>query len=78
MRRKKGIERYDALIASYVGIISSDPCAYCGGPMSVVDHIEPLSASGLHQWDNLTPACGKCNARKSARPLLEFLAGRRC
>jgi hypothetical protein len=75
-RRAKGVKEFNALIAEYAEILRRDPCAYCGGQMQVLDHIEPLSGVGPHAWDNLTPACGSCNARKSAKPLLGFLAER--
>lgn len=73
-RRAKTVGNLAPLLRSYVNLITRDPCAYCGGRMEVVDHIEPLSRSGQHEWDNLTPACGSCNARKSAKPLLQFLS----
>lgn len=61
-------------VRSYAQIITNDPCAYCGNPMQAIDHVVPLRHGGLHRWDNLAPACASCNTRKSARPLLEFLA----
>lgn len=73
LRRLKGCRTADPIIQEYARIIERDPCVYCGGQMTVVDHIEPISRLGLHEWDNLTPACGSCNARKSARTLLAFL-----
>lgn len=40
-------------------------CAYCGGYADVIDHIEPVSRGGTCDRENLTPACGECNAQKS-------------
>lgn len=57
----------------YVEIILRDPCAYCGGVGGEVDHILPLAAGGDGHWENLTPACRRCNARKNDRKLLQFL-----
>ena len=31
-----------------------------------IDHIQPLSKGGLHQWDNVQLACRKCNTLKGA------------
>lgn len=61
----------------YVGIIGSDPCAYCGGPASEVDHIRPVAHGGSGVWTNLAPACRSCNASKNGTELLQFLLRRR-
>ena len=61
----------------YAKLLYRDPCAYCGEPTTVLDHIEPISGGGEHAWDNLAAACGSCNARKCAKPLLVFLAERK-
>lgn len=53
-----------------------DPCAYCGGPGGVVDHIVAVAAGGVHEAENLTGACRRCNARKGTKSLLLFLANR--
>lgn len=53
-------------------------CAYCGAD-SVrlqLDHIVPRSRGGSDDPENLTPACGPCNASKGARELGEWLASR--
>jgi 5-methylcytosine-specific restriction endonuclease McrA len=59
-----------AIQDSYSGL-----CAYCGKrPEKLTpDHIVPLSGGGAHAVDNLAPACGSCNARKGAKPLLLWL-----
>ena len=65
------------LLREYVEILRGDPCSYCGQPAGEVDHIEPLARGGAEGWENFTAACRSCNARKHARPLLQFLmAGR--
>jgi 5-methylcytosine-specific restriction endonuclease McrA len=51
-------------------------CAYCGGDLGDdrhYDHITALANGGRHSADNLIPAHGSCNRRKSATPLLPFL-----
>jgi hypothetical protein len=57
----------------YAAILLRDPCSYCGGPATTIDHIEPLRAGGLSAWDNLTASCAPCNSTKRDHPLLFFL-----
>lgn len=72
-------ERHHTLAAAstatrgYARVVLADPCVYCGGPADTLDHIEPLSAGGDHDWTNLAGACRPCNSRKERRPLLTFL-----
>lgn len=44
-------------------------CGLCGGPIAyadaTIDHIIPLSRGGLHSYDNVQIAHGRCNRRKS-------------
>lgn len=52
----------------------ADPCAYCGGPASAIDHIVPIASGGDDEDGmNLTAACTTCNSKKRAKPLLSFL-----
>lgn len=44
-------------------------CAYCGGDGHTIDHIVPKACNGEWAFNNLIPACGKCNASKAAHPL---------
>jgi 5-methylcytosine-specific restriction endonuclease McrA len=55
-------------------VIQNDPCAYCGGRATGVDHIVPIDAGGWHVPDNLTACCMRCNSAKWNRPLWLFLA----
>jgi 5-methylcytosine-specific restriction endonuclease McrA len=57
----------------YAASFALDPCVYCGGPSTGIDHITPLSAGGTHTPDNLAPACRSCNLSKHGKPLLHFL-----
>lgn len=59
--------------ARKLGVRLTDPCSYCGGVAEVRDHIVPVAKGGTDSWDNLTPACGKCNAEKGDTSLLMFL-----
>lgn len=60
----------------YCVILRGDPCAYCGGPMQHIDHIDPIAEGGSRGWDNLTAACQPCNHQKYNKPLLVFLLDR--
>jgi hypothetical protein len=70
--RRRG-HRLTGEARKYVTILLSDPCAYCGAPSEHIDHVDPINGGGLTVWDNLTPACRRCNYRKRDRPLLTFL-----
>lgn len=61
----------------YVRLILADPCSYCGREVAEIDHIVPISTGGKSDWDNLAPACGRCNGSKGARSLLFFMLSRR-
>lgn len=52
-----------------------DPCVYCGRADSLtLDHANPLDTGG-HPWGaNLVSACNRCNTRKGATPLQEWIA----
>jgi 5-methylcytosine-specific restriction endonuclease McrA len=46
-------------------------CAYCGtyfveGELTV-EHIQPVSRGGRHDWTNVVTACRSCNTRKGNR-----------
>ncbi len=47
-------------------------CVYCGGPASSLDHVVPRCRGGLHTWDNVVSACGKCNHIKADRGIAEL------
>jgi 5-methylcytosine-specific restriction endonuclease McrA len=60
----------------YAEVLSGDPCSYCGARADTIDHVDPVSRGGRHDWKNLTAACRRCNSRKSDRVLLDFLVQR--
>jgi 5-methylcytosine-specific restriction endonuclease McrA len=39
-------------------------CAYCGEVADQVDHVEPRSAGGSNDMDNLVACCRRCNIAK--------------
>ena len=47
-------------------------CAYCGGGADTVDHVQPRSRGGRHEWGNVVAACVRCNHRKADRTLHEL------
>jgi 5-methylcytosine-specific restriction endonuclease McrA len=59
-----------------LGLMLSDPCAYCTGPGQSWDHIVPFKHGGPKLPSNFTRACHDCNRVKDAKPLLLFLAER--
>lgn len=73
--QRRGVP-FTAEAVDYMSVILNDPCAYCGGPTTTVDHIVPVSRGGDGEWDNIAPACKSCNSEKHARPLLSFLLRR--
>lgn len=64
---------FDLDAAEYAIALRGDPCSYCGGPMSDIDHIDAVACGGTSHWSNLTAACRRCNGRKRTRSLLEFM-----
>lgn len=68
----------------YRQALFNDPCVYCGGEPTGLDHIRPRSSyravpnsrqyrKWLTSWENLAPACARCDSAKAATPLLLFL-----
>lgn len=48
-------------------------CAYCGSKARITkDHVIPISKGGVHEMNNLVPACSSCNSSKSNHLLDEW------
>lgn len=62
-------------LAAYKKLLLGDPCAYCGAPSTVLDHVQARKRGGANDWTNLVGLCALCNTRKSARSILGFLGG---
>lgn len=61
---------------AYREIVVHDPCAYCGRPAEVVDHIVArVWPGGFDEWENLTGACSACNSAKGWKSLLTVMLG---
>lgn len=71
---RAGIEP-ESTEAVFLRAVACDPCAYCGGPATDLDHIDPRK-SGNDGWDNRAAACGTCNKRKQRLSLLGFMLRR--
>jgi 5-methylcytosine-specific restriction endonuclease McrA len=59
------------MIAVYDG-----KCVYCGADADTIDHVLPLSRGGLHEIDNLVPACSSCNFEKHDKTPMEWFSHR--
>lgn len=57
----------------YGRLLLGDPCAYCGAPAEVLDHIDAMRDGGSHGFENLTGCCSSCNNRKAQKSLLGWL-----
>lgn len=60
---------------TYAAVLRRDPCAYCGGPGGVRDHIVAKAKGGGDEWENWTGACGRCNSSKGTSNALLFFGG---
>lgn len=46
-------------------------CQYCYKAAESIDHIQPRSRGGMHEWTNVVACCRSCNTRKGDRLLDE-------
>ena len=46
-------------------------CQYCSKKAESIDHIQPRSRGGRHEWTNVVACCRSCNTRKGDRLLEE-------
>lgn len=75
-RRRAHDAPLDADTKDYREILRRDPCSYCGAACEHTDHVVSVKRGGAYVWENITAACGGCNASKGAKSLLEFLIWR--
>lgn len=54
-------------------VLKNDPCSYCGGVSTGVDHIIPRTAGGVDDFTNVTGACVSCNRQKSSKSMLTHM-----
>jgi 5-methylcytosine-specific restriction endonuclease McrA len=53
-------------------------CGYCGDAPGalfepVMEHVVPVSRGGQTSWNNIVPACWRCNKHKGSRDPIEWL-----
>lgn len=71
--RRRALERSAPIEIELIRELLGSPCAYCGSLEYIeIDHIVPLSRGGLHEPENLAPACRSCNRSKGAKLLSEW------
>ena len=54
-------------------VLLRDPCVYCSGPATTIEHIQPKVTGGTREWRNTAPACQGCNGERGHEPLLVWL-----
>ena len=48
-------------------------CAFCGSSGKLtMDHVIAISNGGLHEAENIIPACQSCNSKKNASMVLQW------
>ncbi len=46
-------------------------CQYCDRTAESIDHVQPRSRGGRHEWTNVVACCRRCNTMKGDRLLTE-------
>lgn len=49
------------------------PCMFCGQNSDSIDHIQPLSRGGKHEFKNMRVICNDCNIAKLDRTEVEWI-----
>lgn len=57
-------------------VLVQDPCVYCGGTATGLDHIQASSRDGADGWANRAPACRVCDELKGPAGLLWFIVAK--
>lgn len=71
LRREHGGELTTADVRT--AMTAPEGCAYCGGPLDVLEHCTPLSRGGANDGSNVIGSCYDCNDLKHTKTVLEFL-----
>lgn len=64
MPKRKGSTRAWRKVRAAVLKRDCSLCAYCGGPATIVDHVQPVNRGGTDDESNLVAACATCNGSK--------------
>lgn len=58
----------------YLKSYTNGTCSYCGRKTKLqIDHVVALTKGGTDEFDNVAPACERCNKKKGNRSLIVFL-----
>jgi 5-methylcytosine-specific restriction endonuclease McrA len=60
-------------VLEYSRILMRDPCWYCGGITTTVDHIVSISKGGTNDCTNLAACCDNCSSSKGEKSLLVWM-----
>lgn len=72
-REEKRGQVYDPDTLEWIKSLGGSECTYCGAEAETIDHKLPRSKGGTNHRENLTPACHRCNRRKGAMSVEDFL-----
>lgn len=74
---KRGLQMMTDGTVRIEHVRGASACVYCGVSLSklnrVVDHMEPISAGGIHSASNVAQACWDCNASKGRKTWREWM-----
>lgn len=79
---RKNRDKFSILKKRKVFISTNYKCWYCGVALTftkypnsthgVIDHFVPITSGGDNTFENLKPACSKCNSAKGKKSLAEY------
>jgi 5-methylcytosine-specific restriction endonuclease McrA len=73
-QQPEDVLKEDMLNYYYQQILNGDVCVYCHSTRRMTrDHIKPKSEGYTLEWQNKAPACERCNHKKGALSVLDFL-----
>jgi predicted phage replisome organizer len=71
LQTRKRVEKHRE--TKRIEILGGDPCQYCGGKATGLDHVLATARGGKDIDENKVPCCIDCNRMKNDKPLVEFL-----
>jgi 5-methylcytosine-specific restriction endonuclease McrA len=79
-RRRQRIreQKVGVIPMAYIERLLRQPCFYCGGEATEIDHVIPIVRGGKHSIGNIVSSCQTCNQHKSTRLLIEWKAIGKC
>jgi 5-methylcytosine-specific restriction endonuclease McrA len=78
-RKRKGLLGMESPCDTTGLLPDGSSCSYCGevGVAMTLDHVVALNRGGIHERNNLVPACKPCNSSKQDLSVDEWLASGR-